>query len=61
MASLTSGLISAVVGVIATLGLSFVMPPPWDLGRAMICVAIASFAGSVLGFQMGRTLGKQGE
>ena len=50
---LTSGLVAAVIGVVATLGLSFVMPPPWDLSRAMICVAIASFAGGAAGFSVG--------
>jgi hypothetical protein len=50
---LTSGVIAAVIGIGATFGLSLVMPPPWDLSRAMICVAIASFAGGATGFAFG--------
>jgi hypothetical protein len=50
---LTSGIIAAVIGVVATFVLSFLMPPPWDLSRAMICVAVASFAGGAAGFFVG--------
>jgi hypothetical protein len=58
---LVSGVIAAVVGVVATLVLSMLMPPPWDLSRALICVAIASFSGGVAGFRSGLALGRRSD
>ena len=58
---MTSGLIACAVGVAATVGLSFVMAPPWELSRVIVCVAIASFIGAAVGFRAGQDLGQRKE
>jgi hypothetical protein len=55
---MTSGLIAAAIGAAVTVGLSFVMTPPWDLSRILICVAVASFIGSAIGYQAGFNQGR---
>jgi hypothetical protein len=53
---LTSGLVAATFGVVVTLGLSQMMPFPWDLSRTLVCVGIASFSGAAVGFLGGLRL-----
>jgi hypothetical protein len=55
-----SGLIAAAIGLAVTFVLSFVIPFPWNLGQAMLSVAIATFAGSAVSFQRGHALGRSG-
>jgi hypothetical protein len=57
----TSGLIAAAIGVAVTVGLSLVMPPPWELSRAIVCVAIAGFMGAAVGFSAGHAAGRREE
>jgi hypothetical protein len=55
--AITSGAIALVIGVVATVGLSFIMAPPWGLSQAIVCVAIASFMGAAVGYWTGFTSG----
>jgi hypothetical protein len=52
---LTSGAIALVIGVVATVVLSYILPPPWTIPQVMVAVAIASFFGGAVGYRVGYT------
>lgn len=56
-----SGLIAAVIALVVTFGLSFVIPFPWTLAQTLVCVGIASFAGSAVSYWRGSSPAAGGE